>query len=175
MNAVNHIRQPAQPGPISECDPSHYRNVMGSFPTGVTVMTLTDGDRGRVGVTASSFNTVSLKPPLVLWSLALTAASLSAFRANDHFAVNILASEQAAVARQFARSDRDRFEGVETVAGVTGAPLIHGALAHVECRVAARYPGGDHEIILGEVVAMRRFEGEPLVFSSGTFCAPRAL
>lgn len=175
MNAVSQIRRAAPADLKSECDPMLYRSVMGSFPTGVTVMTLDDADWGRVGVTASSFNTVSMKPPLILWSLALSAASLVAFRANDHFAVNILAADQAAIATQFARAAEDKFAGVETFGGVTGAPLIAGALAHVECRVAARYPGGDHEIILGEVVSMHRIDGEPLVFSSGSFCTPRAL
>jgi len=175
MNAVNPIRHAADTPNLPGCDPALYRAVMGCFPTGVTVMTLQDDDLGPIGVTASSFNTVSLAPPLILWSLALSAHSLAAFRANDHFAVNILAAGQAGLASRFARAGADKFDGVETLPGVSGAPLIAGALAHVECRVAARYPGGDHEIILGEVLALRRADGEPLVFSAGRFCAPRAL
>ncbi len=153
------------------CDPPTYRDVMGSFPTGVTVMTILRGDGTRIGVTASSFNTVSLDPPLILWSLALKAPSLAAFREAEFFAVNVLAAEQADVALQFARPSEDKFAGVETIAGQSGVPLIRGALAHVECRIAARYPGGDHEIMLGEVITLGRRveEGVPLVFQRGAF------
>lgn len=153
---------------LRPCDPALYRAVMGSFPTGVTVMTA-GGDGLRCGVTASSFNTVSLDPPLILWSLGLKAPSLANFRESGHFAVNVLAAGQKDIALQFARPAADKFAGIETFTGVTGAPLIRGALAHVECRVWSRYPGGDHEIMLGEVVALRRGDGAPLVFSGGAF------
>jgi flavin reductase (DIM6/NTAB) family NADH-FMN oxidoreductase RutF len=152
------------------CSPETYRSVMGCFPTGVTVVTALGPDGGRVGVTASSFNTVSLDPPLILWSLSLRAPSLPAFRATGHFAVNVLADGQDALAQQFARAAEDKFAGITTLTGLTGAPLIEGALAHVECRVAERYAGGDHEIMLGEVVALSRGVGEPLVFRGGRFC-----
>jgi len=157
---MEHLRHP---------DPSLYRDVMGAFPTGVTVMTLAGEGGVRLGVTASSFNTVSLDPPLILWSLALKAPSLQSFRATDHFAVNILADDQRHIALQFARPADDKFAGVATETGATGAPLIIGALAHVECRTVARYPGGDHEIMLAEVVTLRRREGAPLVFQRGAF------
>lgn len=160
---------PATTPPAPGCTPELYRQVMGCFPTGVTVMTMAQPDGTRVGVTASSFNTVSLDPPLILWSLALKAPSLTAFRAADHFAVNVLAEAQHALALQFARPSEDKFAGVDLVSGVTGAPLIAGALAHIECRVVQRYAGGDHEIMLGEVVALSRDEGEPLVFRGGRF------
>lgn len=156
-------------GDLRPSDPALYRDVMGAFPTGVTVMTLAMPEGQRLGVTASSFNTVSLDPPLILWSLALKAPSLHAFRSVDHFAVNILADDQRDVALQFARPSDDKFAGIDTTAGLSGAPLIAGALAHIECRVAARYPGGDHEIMLGQVVAMRRRDGKPLVFQRGGF------
>jgi flavin reductase (DIM6/NTAB) family NADH-FMN oxidoreductase RutF len=156
-------------GALRQPDPALYRDVMGAFPTGVTVMTLAMPEGQRVGVTASSFNTVSLDPPLILWSLALKAPSLSAFRAVDHFAVNILADDQRDIALQFARPSEDKFAGIDTFTGTTGAPLIAGALAHVECRVFARHPGGDHEIMLGEVVSLARRDGKPLVFQRGGF------
>lgn len=156
-------------GELRQPDPALYRDVMGAFPTGVTVITLAMPEGQRIGVTASSFNTVSLDPPLILWSLALKAPSLQAFRAVEHFAVNILADDQRDTALQFARPSDDKFAGIGTSTGLTGAPLIDGALAHIECRVAARYPGGDHEIMLGEVVAMRRRDGKPLVFQRGAF------
>lgn len=147
-----------------------FRTVMGCFPTGVTVVTVLGAEGARVGVTASSFNTVSLDPPLVLWSLSLKAPSLAFFREAGHFAVNVLADGQDSVALQFARPAEDKFSGIATRTGLTGAPLIEGALAHIECRVAERFAGGDHEIMLGEVVALSRGEGEPLVFRGGRFC-----
>lgn len=156
--------------PAAPCTPELYRQVMGCFPTGVTIMTVALPDGQRVGVTASSFNTVSLDPPLILWSLSLRAPSLAAFRAADHFAVNVLADGQDALARQFARPAADKFAGIASHPGLTGAPLIEGALAHIECRVSARHAGGDHEIILGEVVGLSHGEGEPLVFRGGRFC-----
>lgn len=154
---------------LQTCTPALYRQVMGAFPTGVTIMTLAHSG-GRVGVTASSFNTVSLDPPLILWSLSLTAPSLGAFRRTEYFAVNVLAGGQDEIALRFARAADDKFAGVQALDGVTGAPLIAGALAHIECRVAARYPAGDHEIIVGEVLHLCRDEGEPLVFRAGRFC-----
>lgn len=174
MNAASPIPN-APDDAIRPCDPFTYRDVMGAFPTGVTVMTVGREGGFRLGVTASSFNTVSLDPPLILWSLALKAPSLAAFRAHEHFAVNVLAADQRGLALQFARPSADRFAGVETEAGESGVPLLRGALAQIECRVAARHPGGDHEIILGEVLALRRRGGAPLVFQRGAFHALAAL
>lgn len=151
-------------------DAEAYRSVLGRFVTGVTVMTVAGEDGTRAGVTANSFNTVSMDPPLILWSLALTAPSLTLFRENEHFAVNILAADQRDVALRFARPADDKFQGLATQAGATGAPLIEGALAHLECRVAHRYPGGDHEIIVGEIVRMTGSDMQPLVFHGGRFC-----
>ena len=170
MNMVNQMAThgEAEQRELRACDPALYRDVMGAFATGVTVMTL-QGDGFRLGVTASSFNTVSLDPPLILWSLALKAPSLDAFRRHDLFAVNVLSAEQKDIALQFARPSDDKFAGVATVPGQHGLPLIAGALAHIECRTVARYPGGDHEIMLAEVLTLRRGEGDPLVFQRGAF------
>lgn len=169
MTVQSHIDlADAERAALRPCDPAIYRSVMGAFPTGVTVMTAAVGE-SRCGVTASSFNTVSLDPPLILWSLGLRAPSLGAFRAAGCFAVNVLSETQRDVALQFARPAADKFTGLDTFTGVTGAPLIRGALAHIECRVWARHPGGDHEIMLGEVVALGRSEGRPLVFAGGAF------
>lgn len=165
MNALNPQHSPD----LLACDPQTYRDVMGAFPTGVTVMTLGRNNGFRLGVTASSFNTVSMDPPLILWSLSLKAPSLKHFRESDLFAVNVLGAHQRDVALQFARPSEDKFAGIPMEEGRTGLPLIAGALAHIECRVAARYPGGDHEIMLGEVVALRRGDSAPLVFQRGIF------
>jgi flavin reductase (DIM6/NTAB) family NADH-FMN oxidoreductase RutF len=166
MIVANHLVGPTD---LLPCDPVRYRDVMGTFATGVTVMTLGRPDGFRLGVTASSFNTVSLDPPLILWSLAVKAPSLAEFRRNDLFAVNVLAEAQKDMALQFARPSDDKFAGVDLIAGAHGLPLIAGALAHIECRTVARYPGGDHEIMLAEVLTLRRAEDRPLVFQRGGF------
>jgi flavin reductase (DIM6/NTAB) family NADH-FMN oxidoreductase RutF len=154
---------------LRPCDPAIYREVMGTFATGVTVMTLGRADGFRLGVTASSFNTVSLDPPLILWSLALKAPSLGEFRSHDLFGVSVLAASQKDIALQFARPAEDKFAGVQIVKGTHGLPLIAGALAHIECRTVARYLGGDHEIMLGQVMTLRRAHHAPLVFQNGAF------
>lgn len=145
------------------------RDVLGCFATGVSVVT-TRGEGGApVGLTINSFNSVSLDPPLVLWSLALTAPSLSAFRAHRAFAVNILSETQAGLARKFARPASDKFAGVDWKPGYADVPLIAGAAARLECRTWRRYEGGDHEIIIGEVIAVAATDRAPLIFHRGRF------
>jgi flavin reductase (DIM6/NTAB) family NADH-FMN oxidoreductase RutF len=150
-------------------EPTLFRSVLGRFATGVTIMTAASTEGLRAGVTASSFNTLSLDPPLVLWSLALTAPSLTVFRAAARFVVNILAEDQVAIAMQFARPSDDKFRGVDTRLGLGGVPLICGAIAHLECVVERRVPGGDHELYIGEIVRVEADERQPLIFSKGKF------
>ena len=150
-------------------DPATFRSVLGRFVTGVTVITTRSAAASIAGVTVSSFNTLSLDPPLVLWSLALAAPSLRTFRAASHFAVNILAQDQRALATQFARPAADKFDGVEIFAGLEGVPLIAGAVAYLECRFEQRYPGGDHELMIGRVVRAEVTDRTPLVYSHGHF------
>ncbi len=150
-------------------DPAHLRAVLGRFATGVTVITSVAPDGQRAGVTASSFNTLSLDPPLVLWSLSLKAPSLSVFRSGPHFAVNILAADQAAIALQFARPAEDKFRDIATYEGVGGVPLITGAIAHLVCSVVRRDPGGDHELYIGQVVDAVHTDRSPLVYARGGF------
>lgn len=148
-------------------DPRLLRHAFGRFATGVTVITTRAPDGRPVGMTASSFNTVSLDPPLILWSIRLTAPSLAAFRANSHFAVNVLAADQEDVCARFARPAEDKFEGLAHRPGLGGAPILDGALTRLQCRVWARYPGGDHEIFVGRVLDVETTEGDPLVFHGG--------
>lgn len=150
-------------------EPAVLRAVLGRFATGVTVVTTVSPDGERAGVTASSFNTLSLDPPLVLWSLALTAASLPVFRAAGRFAVNILGEGQTGIARQFARPAADKFAGVETIEGLGGVPLIAGAIAHLDCAVWRRDDGGDHELYIGRVLRAGATDGAPLVYARGGF------
>ena len=149
--------------------PLDLRTVLGSFTTGVVVVT-TLGEQGRpVGLTINSFNSVSLEPPLILWSLSLKAPSLEAFRTHPHFVINILSEHQESIGRQFARPSADKFAGIEYTRGITDVPILAGAAAHLECRTYARYPGGDHEIYLGEVTALQDHGHEPLVYHRGSF------
>ncbi|MDB5508065.1 MAG: actVB [Hyphomicrobiales bacterium] len=149
------------------------RDVLGLFPTGVAVITAVSPEGERLGATVSSFNSVSLTPPLILFSMAKTAKSFPAWEAVEQFAVNILNENQSRISTQFARSLSDKWEGLDPVAGrVTGIPLIRDALAWLECRTWARYEGGDHLIIVGEVLGFERLTSgaaRPLVFSASRY------
>ncbi|MDE1569428.1 flavin reductase family protein [Aquabacter sp. L1I39] len=149
--------------------PRHFRDVLGAFATGVVVVT-TNGSGGRpVGLTINSFNSVSLDPPLILWSLALKAPSLPAFQASNVFNINILAEHQEALGRRFATPAENKFADVDHAPGLNGAPVLADTAAHMECRVYARYPGGDHEIYVGEVTALQDRGHAPLVYHRGGF------
>jgi flavin reductase (DIM6/NTAB) family NADH-FMN oxidoreductase RutF len=145
------------------------RNALGQFATGVTVVTAAGANGRRVGVTANSFTSLSLEPPLVLWALARESTSLPAFRQAGHFAVNVLAAGQHHLSRLFATSGADKFGGVELRPGAHGIPLLDGALAHYICRGVRQIDAGDHVIFIGEVESYELFDGEPLVFHSGTY------
>jgi flavin reductase (DIM6/NTAB) family NADH-FMN oxidoreductase RutF len=150
-------------------DARQFRDVLGSFTTGVVIVTTLGKAGTPVGLTVNSFNSVSLDPPLILWSLALRSHSLASFRAHDYFAINILAEDQEQVCRRFARASEDKFSDIRFDFGQTGVPILHGIAAHLECRTYARYPGGDHEIYVGEVTAVQDHGHRPLVFHRGTF------
>ena len=123
-----------------------------------------------MGLTANSFNSVSLTPPLVLWSLARSAGSMAAFRAGSHYAINLLSAGQQELARQFASRGSDRFAQVEYSEGVGGAPLLRGAVATFECFNRSRYEEGDHVIFVGEVERCTHRNGaSPLLFHGGRF------
>lgn len=150
-------------------DPSMLRKVFGSFATGVTVVTAVGPDGRPVGVTVNSLTSVSLDPPLLLWCLANKSASLGAFTLGSAFAVHVLAAEQAAVARHFARSGTDKFAGQAGPQDSAAPPEVPGALVRLSCRVARLDPGGDHTIILGELVSAELRPGAPLVFHASRF------
>ncbi len=150
-------------------DARHFRACLGSFATGVTVVTAIAADGRRVGLTVNSFNSLSLEPALVLWSLGLGSRSLEAFQSAKHFAVNILAADQLDTARAFSRSGVDRFEGIETHPGLANVPLLEGALAWFECETRVQHRHGDHVLFIGEVLRCARVPGEGLVFQDGAF------
>jgi flavin reductase (DIM6/NTAB) family NADH-FMN oxidoreductase RutF len=140
------------------------------FATGVTIVTARAADGGVVGLTANSFNSVSLDPPLVLWSLSRAAASLAAFSKGSHYAINVLAADQKALAERFAMRVADRFAGVDFDEGAGGAPLLHGAAATFECFNRSRYEEGDHVIFVGEVErCAHRAGATPLLFHGGRY------
>jgi flavin reductase (DIM6/NTAB) family NADH-FMN oxidoreductase RutF len=145
-----------------------FRRALGHFSTGVTIITA-EADGARAGITANSFNSVSLDPPLVLWSVKKTSTSWPVFAAANSFAVNVLASDQAQLASQFARSGTDKFKDVDWKPGTTGAPLLARVTAQFECARRVEYEGGDHLIVVGEVIYFARYERRPLVFTQGRF------
>jgi flavin reductase (DIM6/NTAB) family NADH-FMN oxidoreductase RutF len=159
-------------GPV---DPWRLRHALGRFVTGVTVVT-TRHPGGRLeGLTANSFSSVSLDPPLVLWSLRREAPSLASFAASRRFAVNVLGAQQCDLSRHFARPSLDKFATVAHESGLGGCPLIRGSLAQFECRLEETVAGGDHVIFIGRVEHARYRDGEPLLFSAGQYCTPALL
>jgi len=147
-----------------------FRAALGMFATGVTIVTGRDAAGQRIGLTANSFNSVSLSPPLVLWSLARAAGSMPAFTRGSHYAINILAAEQRELAERFSSKAPDRFAGLSFREGSGGAPIIEGAAAVFECFNRSRYEEGDHVIFVGEVERCQRREGaQPLIFHGGRY------
>ena len=144
-----------------------FRDALSEFATGVTIITTRDADDGFVGFTANSFNSVSLSPPLILWSLSRAANSHLAFEQCERYAISVLAADQMPLARHFSRPHADRFSGVPYTLGWAGAPLIERAVAWFECRHFAWQPIGDHTLFIGEVVHCTRNAGTPLIFHHG--------
>ena len=155
---------------MADFDSAAFRAALGRFATGVTIVTCVDAAGNRFGVTANSYNSVSLDPPLVLWSLAKNSRSLDAFQQAEAFAIHILSADQQELAMRFAsRGDGDKFEGLHLSTGEGGVPLFEECAAHFECRTENRFEGGDHVIFLGRVVNFARGEHEALLFHDGRF------
>ncbi|AEG50856.1 flavin reductase domain protein FMN-binding protein [Sphingobium chlorophenolicum L-1] len=150
-------------------DQREFRRALGSFATGVTVVTARGPDGVDVGVTANSFNSVSLDPPLVLWSLNKASSSLSAFLEGGHFAVHILSADQKDFSARFGSRNGVRFADLEVDRGVGGVPLLRDCTTRFQCRLAFCYDGGDHQILVGEVVEFAHQDRPPLVYHGGRF------
>ena len=147
-----------------------FRSALGMFATGVTIVTARNASGELVGLTASSFNSVSLEPPLVLWSLGRSAASMPALSTGSHYAINVLAADQKDLAERFASRHEDRWNGVEFTDSLCGAPLLRGAAASFECFNRSRYEEGDHVIFVGEVERCAQRPGaSPLLYHGGKF------
>ncbi len=153
----------------SNFDPRAFRQALGSFATGVTIITTQDNNGEPLGLTVNSFNSVSLDPPLVLWSLAKDALCLPVFREVEHWAVHVLSSAQADISNRFAQRGEDKFDGIEIDHGVGGIPLLKGCTARFQCKTAYQYEGGDHVIFVGEVQEFDQIDTAPLVFHGGKY------
>lgn len=161
---------------LAPIDPLQLRRCLGQFVTGVAVITTLDADGQAHGMTVNSFASVSLDPPLVLWSLRRQAWTFGIYEAAPRFVVNVLAEDQQDLAMRFAKPIEDRFAGVASRTGLGGVPLLDGCLAHLECTTQERWPGGDHLVFLGQVQRMWHVDGAPLAYSRGGFAtmAPTA-
>lgn len=146
------------------------RVALGQYATGVAVVTTLDAEGRPAGLTVNSFASVSLAPPLVLWSLAQTSACMQAFRSCSHFAVNVLAADQIEMSNRFALAGYDKFAGITWTPGLDGVPLLDGCCARFECRNHAHHAGGDHIIFIGRVEHFMRADLPPLVFHGGRYC-----
>lgn len=144
-----------------------FRDALGRFATGVTVVTAI-GARGPVAITANSFTSVSLDPPLVLWCPARTSTRFESFVAVDHYAIHVLGADQLALCRHFARSGGD-FDAYGDDRTPEGVPALPDCLARIDCRAEARHDGGDHAILVGRVLRVTLREGAPLVFWRGRY------
>jgi len=150
-------------------DAQRFRDALGAFATGVTIVTTRDAQGADVGLTANSFNSVSLDPPMVLWSLAKTARSLPAFLAATHFAVHVLAADQEELSLRFAARGAEKFAGLDLERSAAGVPLLRGCSARFQCHTAFRHEGGDHVIFVGEVETFDHSDRSPLVFHGGRY------
>jgi len=169
-------KHPTVPDPANELasgssaiDPRDFRHALGTYATGVTIITAMAGDGKPYGITCNSFASVSLNPPLVLWSLGMYSQGLTIFQNASHFAVNVLSASQRALAAQFAKASTDKFKDVSWTHGLGNAPLLADSVACFQCRAANRYYGGDHVIFLGAVEAYAYNGKEPLLFARGGY------
>ncbi|RAN69543.1 hypothetical protein B5P43_35285 [Bacillus sp. SRB_336] len=175
MNDATTFRH--KPDPVEQgapCDDVRaFRRALGQFATGVTVITTSAGDQ-LVGMAANSFSTVSLDPPLVLWSIRKESKSLQPFLGNGHFGINVLAAEQMEISGLFGKPQPDQFGQLGWTTGCHGDPLLDGAIAHLECVTESVIDGGDHHILVGRVERFARFDGAPLLFAQGQYGVPGA-
>ncbi|WP_439817153.1 flavin reductase family protein [Zavarzinia sp. CC-PAN008] len=155
---------------IQQVQSREFRDALSCFATGVTIVTCRTANDRLLGFTASSFNSVSLDPPLVLFSMGRDALSFDGFHAGTHFAVNVLGQDQEHLSNRFASPIEDRFAGIAFDIWDSGCPVLHGAIAVFECETQARHDGGDHVIFVGEVKRLdARLDAMPLLFHRGQY------
>lgn len=150
-------------------DPTAFRQALGSFATGVTIITTRSDEGEPVGLTVNSFNSVSMNPPMVLWSLDNNANSLPIFRENKRWAVHVLSTDQDELSTRFAKRGEDKFADLDVEEGIGGTPLLRGCSARFQCETAFEYEGGDHVIFVGKVQDFDKSDMAPLVFHGGRY------
>lgn len=155
--------------PHSQHFTRELRSALGCFATGITVVTARDGQGQPVGITVNSFNSVSLEPPLVVWSLGVQTKLRPVFEACRHYAINVLAEDQTHLSHRFASRDPDKFAGLHFTDGIEGVPLLDGCCARFECLNTVRHAGGDHIVFISEVVRFGASERSPLIFHGGAY------
>lgn len=163
------------PSISSEFDANYFRKALSQFATGITVITAHQNDGTLIGLTASSFNSVSLSPPLVLWSLANQSGNMQTFQNASHYVINVLSVHQAHLAEQFARKNIDRFANVSYTLSPNGNPILDGCAAWFECKNRSRYQEGDHVIFVGEVELCHAAPQDALVYHGSAFATTASI
>lgn len=158
-----------QQHPATEDFSRRFRSALGMFATGITVVTARSPEGEPIGLTVNSFNSVSLEPPLIVWSLSNDLPSRPLFEACEYYAINVLAEDQVELSQRFASRLDDKFAGLAFDEGVGGVPLLRGCCARFECRNTVRHPGGDHVVFISEVVGFERNERAPLIYFGGAY------
>lgn len=161
----------AIPASLDAFDKRAFRGALGAFATGVTIVTTLDEAGRPIGVTANSFNSVSLEPPLVLWSLSKNAYSRKVFENAEYWAIHVLSGHQEELSRRFAAAGAEKFQGLELERGFGNVPLIKGCCARLQCRSSMHHDGGDHVILVGEVIEFENADLPPLVFHAGKYAS----
>ena len=154
---------------IGEDAARRFRNALGMFATGITVITTRTPEGVPLGLTVNSFNSVSLEPPLIVWSLGNDVSVREQFEGCEYYAINVLAADQEALSNRFASRIEDRFAGLTLEEGEGGVPLLTACCARFVCRNTTRHPGGDHIVFIGEVVSFDREERPPLIYHAGAY------
>lgn len=162
-NTDTHIDNP------QKIDPRELRNCFGKFATGITVITSLANNGAKIGITVNSFSSLSIDPPMILWSLDNRSHNLEELKAASHFAVNVLASDQVDLSNNFASKEEDKFIDIETDDGKCGMPLLKNTVAYLECNNVHQYPGGDHTIFVGEVEHFEISDKKPLLYANGQY------
>ena len=158
-------------GALMTMDTGDFRQALAQFATGVCLVTVDDSELGPLATTVNSFSSVSLDPPLVLWSIQNSSDHLAVYTECPHFGISVLSSEQGALSGQYAQRGGHSAQAEHFTTGPQGEPKLIDALAHFTCAVYAVHPGGDHQIIVGEVLQFESREAAPLIFYSGGYRA----
>ena len=152
-------------------DTGDFRQALGQFATGVCLVTVNDLELGSLATTVNSFSSVSLDPPLVLWSIQHSSDYLEVYTECQRFGISVLSSEQGALSSQYAQHGGHSAQAEHFTTGPQGEPQLIDALAHFSCATYAVHPGGDHQIIVGEVLQFESMQADPLIFYSGGYRA----